>query len=126
MQLPLGLLNAAVGGPISIELKSQETLNGTLVACDNWMNLTLREVTHTSADGERFTALTEAYARGNNIKYLRMPDAVIDKVKEQQQREQAQRGGRGGAQRGDMGGRGDRGRGMGRGGRAGRGRGRGA
>lgn len=57
------------------------------------------------------------------IKYLRVPDEIIDLVKDQQAREQGggYRGGRGGA-RGDRGG-GDRGRG-GRGGR-GRGRGRG-
>ena len=56
------------------------------------------------------------------IKYLRVPDEVIEKVKDTQLKDQAQRGGRGGGQTG----RGDRGRGGGRGGRGGRGRGRGA
>jgi hypothetical protein len=60
------------------------------------------------------------------IKYLRVPDEIVDLVKEQQQSQQGSGyRGRGGAQRGDHGGRGgDRGRG-GRGGR-GRGRGRGS
>lgn len=61
---------------------------------------------------------------GTQIKYLRVPDEIIDVVKEQQQRDQSSgyRGGRGG-QKGDYGGRGgDRGRG-GRGGGRGRGRG---
>ncbi|KAK8206977.1 U6 snRNA-associated Sm-like protein [Phyllosticta capitalensis] len=125
--LPLGLLNAAQGHPMLVELKNGETLNGHLINCDNWMNLTLKEVVQTSPDGERFWRLPEVYIRGNNIKYLRVPDEIIDVVKEQQQRDQANRGGRGGPhQRGDHGGRGDRGRGMGRGGRGGRGRGRGA
>lgn len=31
-----------------VELKSGETLNGHLVNCDTWMNLTLREVIQTS------------------------------------------------------------------------------
>ncbi|KAF2136096.1 uncharacterized protein K452DRAFT_280479 [Aplosporella prunicola CBS 121167] len=124
-KLPLGLLNAAQGHPMLVELKNGETLNGHLVNCDNWMNLTLKEVVQTSPEGDRFWRLPEVYIRGNNIKYLRVPDEIIDLVKDQQQRDQASRGGRGGGQRGDHGGRGDRGRGMGRGGRGGRGRGRG-
>jgi small nuclear ribonucleoprotein (snRNP)-like protein len=31
-----------------VELKNGETLNGHLVLCDTWMNLTLREVVQTS------------------------------------------------------------------------------
>lgn len=47
-QLPLGLLNAAQGHPMLVELKNGETLNGHLVTCDTWMNLTLKEVVQTS------------------------------------------------------------------------------
>ncbi|KAH7384772.1 RNA processing protein [Cadophora gregata] len=122
--LPLGLLTAAQGHPMLVELKNGETLNGHLVTCDTWMNLTLKEVVQTSPDGDKFFRLPEVYVKGNNIKYLRVPDEIIDVVKEQQQRDQGggYRGGRGG-QRGDYGGRGgDRGRG-GRGGGRGRGRG---
>ncbi|KAK0270028.1 hypothetical protein LTR91_008573 [Friedmanniomyces endolithicus] len=111
-----------------VELKNGETLNGHLVNCDIYMNLTLKEVVQTSPDGDKFFRLPECYVRGNNIKYLRVPDEIVDLVKDQQQSQQSQRGGRGGSQhRGDHGGgrgdRGDRG-GRGRGG-AGRGRGRG-
>ncbi|KAH8838904.1 hypothetical protein MCOR27_010788 [Pyricularia oryzae] len=132
--LPLGLLNAAQGHAMMVELKNGETLNGHLVQCDTWMNLTLREVVQTSPDGDKFMRLPEIYVKGNNIKYLRVPDEVIDQVKEQQQQHQQQhqqhgqqggfRGGRGGGSRGDHRGGGDRGRG-GRGRGAGRGRGRG-
>ncbi|KZF24294.1 Sm-like ribonucleo protein [Xylona heveae TC161] len=123
--LPLGLLTAAQGHPMLVELKNGETLNGHLVNCDTWMNLTLKEVVQTSPEGDKFFRLPEAYVRGNNIKYLRIPDEILDVVKEQQA-QQASRGGRGGGQqRGDHAGRGDRGRGRG-GSRGGRGRGRGA
>ncbi|KAK3698944.1 RNA processing protein [Vermiconidia calcicola] len=109
-----------------VELKNGETLNGHLVNCDTYMNLTLKEVVQTSPDGDKFFRLPECYVRGNNIKYLRVPDEIVDLVKDQQQAQQAQRGGRGGMQqRGDHSGRGDRGRGGGRGGPRGRGRGRG-
>ncbi|KAK4065784.1 uncharacterized protein Triagg1_8553 [Trichoderma aggressivum f. europaeum] len=153
--LPLGLLNAAQGHPMLVELKNGETLNGHLVMCDTWMNLTLKEVVQTSPEGDKFMRLPEVYVKGNNvrfssppsthhrvprdhqltlsgahqIKYLRVPDEIIDQVTEQQKGQQGGfRGGRGGHQsRGDHGGRGggDRGRGGRGGGRGGRGRGRG-
>ncbi|CAO1600316.1 RNA processing protein [Xanthoria calcicola] len=118
--LPLGLLNAAQGHPMLVELKNGETLNGHLVNCDTWMNLTLKEVVQTNPEGTAFFRLPEVYVRGNNIKYLRVPDEIIDLVKEQQQNQPASRGRGGTVQRGG----GDRGRGGARGG-GGRGRGRG-
>ncbi|KAK3946590.1 hypothetical protein QBC32DRAFT_140348 [Pseudoneurospora amorphoporcata] len=129
--LPLGILTAAQGHPMLVELKNGETLNGHLIQCDTWMNLTLREVVQTSPEGDKFVRLPEVYVKGNNIKYLRVPDDVIDIAREQQHNSHGgHRGGRGGGQnRGDYGGRGGRG---GRGGgdkggqRGGRGRGRGA
>lgn len=33
-------------------------------------------------DGDRFWRMPEAYIRGNTIKYLRVPDEVLDKAKE--------------------------------------------
>ncbi|KAF2279194.1 Sm-like ribonucleoprotein [Westerdykella ornata] len=118
--LPLSLLTAATGHPMLVELKSGETLNGHLVSCDTWMNLTLKEVIQTSPSGDKFWRLPEIYVRGSTIKYLRVPDEIVEVVKEQQAREQASRGGRGGIahrgdHRGDRGGRGGRGRGRGRG-----------
>jgi len=106
-----------------VELKNGETYNGHLVACDNWMNINLREVICTSRDGDRFWRMPECYIRGSTIKYLRIPDEVIDLVKEDaQQRSKSQgraRGGRGGGSRG--GGRGGGARGGGRGGKSNRG-----
>ncbi|KAE9985073.1 hypothetical protein EG328_004338 [Venturia inaequalis] len=64
--LPLGLLNAAVGHPMLVELKDGDTLNGHLSSCDTWMNLVLKEVVQTSAEGDKFHRLPEAYVRGNN------------------------------------------------------------
>lgn len=66
-QLPLGLLNAAQGHPMLVELKNGETLNGHLVNCDTWMNLTLKEVVQTSPEGDKFFRLPEVYVRGNNV-----------------------------------------------------------
>lgn len=125
-----------------VELKNGETLNGHLINCDNWMNLTLKEVVQTNPEGDRFFRLPEVYVRGNNvrsswlkeygtsrmlilfffflqIKYLRVPEEILEIIKEQQQ-QQAQNRARNAQQRLDAR---DRGRNQ-RGARAGRGRGR--
>ncbi|KAL2820335.1 hypothetical protein BJX63DRAFT_380505 [Aspergillus granulosus] len=68
--LPLGLLTAAQGHPMLVELKNGETLNGHLANCDNWMNLILKEVVQTSPEGDRFFRLPEVYIRGNNVRGL--------------------------------------------------------
>nr|CDI55311.1 related to U6 snRNA-associated Sm-like protein LSm4 [Melanopsichium pennsylvanicum 4] len=95
--LPLSLLNAAQNKPMLVELKNGSTFNGHLVACDNFMNLTLREVYETSASGEQFWKQKECYIRGSTIKYCRVADSVIDQVKEQEEvaRKQRQQGGGG-------------------------------
>jgi len=133
--LPLSLLRTAQNHPMLVELKNGETYNGHLVSCDNWMNINLREVICTSRDGDKFWRMPECYIRGSTIKYLRIPDEVIDMVKEEVMQKSRGRGdmkggrggpgqrGRGGA-RGAFGGRGGRqgplGRGGGLGGGAGR------
>ncbi|XP_027056808.1 probable U6 snRNA-associated Sm-like protein LSm4 [Pocillopora verrucosa] len=133
MVLPLSLLRTAQNHPMLVELKNGETYNGHLVSCDNWMNINLREVICTSRDGDRFWKIPECYVRGSNIKYLRIPDEVIDMVKDEMVKQGKSRGtgrpGRGG--RGGGGGRGGhREGGSGGGGRGGsfggRGGGRGA
>jgi len=82
VQLPLSLLQTAVGHPLLVELKNGETYNGHLVSCDGWMNINLRDVICPSRDGERFWRIPQCYVRGNSIKYLCIPDEVIDMVQE--------------------------------------------
>ncbi|KAF5354927.1 hypothetical protein D9756_005669 [Leucocoprinus leucothites] len=130
IMLPLSLLNAAQNKPMLVELKNGETFNGHLVNCDNFMNITLREVYQTNSEGDRFWKLKECYIRGSTIKYLRVPDTLLDQVKEEQNRAREANRARGGHPGSNRGGRGAPtrgGRGGGRGGpiRGGRGRGRG-
>lgn len=89
--LPLTLLRTAQNHPMLVELKNGETYNGHLVSCDNWMNINLREVICTSRDGDRFWRMPEVYIRGVNIKYLRIPDEVIEMVHEEEIKHQRQR-----------------------------------
>lgn len=83
--LPLSLLKAAVDHPMLIELKNGDTYNGRLVSCNVYMNICLKDVICTSKEGDRFWKLPECYIRGNCIKYLRIPDEIIDTVAEEEQ-----------------------------------------
>jgi len=119
--LPLSLLRTAVNHPMLVELKNGETYNGHLVNCDNWMNINLREVICTSRDGDHFWKMPECYIRGSTIKYLRIPDEVIDMVKEESQKGRGRGGGGGrGRGKGAFGGK-SRGGGRGQGKKPGRG-----
>lgn len=62
-------------------------------------------------DGDRFWKMPECYIRGSIIKYLRIPDDVIDKVKEDMQLAKS----RNRSQSNDAGGRGGFNRNKGRG-----------
>merc|ERR1719401_1196334 len=83
MVLPMALLRSAQNQPMMVELKNGETYSGVLASCDGFMNLHMRDIVCTSRDGERFWKIPECYVRGNSIKYLRLPDEVIDMVKEE-------------------------------------------
>lgn len=65
-----------------VELKNSETFNGHLVACDNYMNITMRDVYETSANGEKFWKMPEVYIKGSTIKYCRVAHELIDTVRE--------------------------------------------
>ncbi|WWC68450.1 uncharacterized protein I206_102378 [Kwoniella pini CBS 10737] len=122
--LPLSLLNAAQGKPMLVELKNGVTFNGHLVECDNFMNVTLREVYQTSADGERFWKMKEMFIKGNIIKYFRIADSILDTAMEEQDKQRAanrQRGGNRGGRGNQSNNRGGRGGQPGRGGPPGRG-----
>jgi U6 snRNA-associated Sm-like protein LSm4 len=83
-----------------VELKNGETFNGHLVACDNFMNILMKEVFQTSPvssyvkktlseriwrfisqTGDQFWKLDECYIRGNTIKYIRIADGIIDTLR---------------------------------------------
>mmetsp|Transcript_6225 Transcript_6225/g.9831 ORF Transcript_6225/g.9831 Transcript_6225/m.9831 type:complete len:159 (+) Transcript_6225:324-800(+) len=122
--LPLSLLRAAENEQILVEVKNGDTYTGTLVNCDNFMNINMKDITLTSADAESFWKINECYVRGSTIKYLRVDTKVLDSVDEieQQNRKKTSYGYRGRGGRGRGRGDGDsRGRGRGGRGRGGRG-----
>lgn len=57
-------------------------------------------------DGDKFWKMPECYIRGSTIKYLRIPDEIIDMVKEETLKSRMDgrgRGGRGGGRGGARG-----------------------
>lgn len=55
-----------------VELKNGETYNGHMIACDNFMNITLRDVILTAPDGDKFYQMKEVYLKGNVVSALRL------------------------------------------------------
>lgn len=53
------------------------------------MNVNLTEVIRTSSDGKQFWKVEEMYVRGNTIKYVRIPDSVLDVAEEEKQAREA-------------------------------------
>lgn len=53
--------------PQLVELKNGETYNGHMIACDNFMNVTLRDVILTAPEGDKFHQMKEVYLKGNVV-----------------------------------------------------------
>lgn len=74
--LPLQVLRqSGVSTQMMVDTKNGESYDGTLQACDYFMNLKLQDViiTQTAADGEiKFSKCKEVFIRGNNIKYIQI------------------------------------------------------
>lgn len=62
-----------------VELKNGETFNGHMVACDNFMNITIKDVYQTSADGVKFWKMAEAYVRGNNVRVAFVSSPLVSR-----------------------------------------------
>ncbi|CCH62698.1 hypothetical protein TBLA_0I00350 [Henningerozyma blattae CBS 6284] len=87
--LPLYLLTNVKGQKMTIELKNGEVVEGELTNVDNWMNLTLTNVSqHNGSDfisGPQVEVVKskEIYLRGTYIKYISLQKDIIDQVKTQ-------------------------------------------
>lgn len=53
------------------------------------MNVSMKQVVRTSRDGDEFWNMPEVYVRGNTIKYVRIPDTVLDSLAEEKQAREA-------------------------------------
>jgi U6 snRNA-associated Sm-like protein LSm4 len=53
-----------------VDCKNGDSYDGTLVACDTFMNVRLSDVVITSAEKQTFTKCGEVFIRGNNIRAI--------------------------------------------------------
>lgn len=103
------MLTSIKNQEILVELKNGETVYGKLTNCDSWMNLTLTDVIYNYNNGDKYSKMAEIYVRGNHIKFLRLPELVMDQAKEQnmlnmeQRNRNQKRRGQGGFQRKNFG-----------------------
>lgn len=74
--LPLTLLNAAQGLPVTVECKSGRTYAGELQACDLFMNVLLKNAT----EAGQTKTFDEIYLRGYAIKFVKIPDHLLDDI----------------------------------------------
>ena len=61
-----------------VDCKNGDSFDGTLLACDTFMNMRLKNVTITSADG-KFAKCEEVFVRGNNIRAIQFQQEVLEK-----------------------------------------------
>ena len=100
------LLKAIEGKRTQVELRNENVIVGTIVVCDGYMNLTMRNVIFKPVKGKE-ARFTDFYVQGKQIRYVHIPDEVdIIKAMEylakgrNQYREMRGRGSRGGRNRG--------------------------
>ncbi|CCW70573.1 unnamed protein product [Phytomonas sp. Hart1] len=77
VSLPIEVLHNCRGKPVSIELFTGETFNGTVMRTDRTMNVVLKQCIRTSANGDAFWRSRECLVRGASIRNIRMDDSVL-------------------------------------------------
>lgn len=65
MVLPLNVLEKALNKPVSLLLKDNRVLKGTLVGYDDYMNMVLEDTEETMGDNVR--RIGTVILRGNNV-----------------------------------------------------------
>jgi len=84
MVLPVGVLRAAVTGPVLVELKNGDSYSGTLAAVDNLMNVRLEPAIFTSKGEHKFERLKGCMIRGQFVKFIRFPEDILEVISQQE------------------------------------------
>lgn len=74
---PIDILRNCRGKPVSIELTTGETVNGTVMRTDRAMNIVVKQCIRTGADGETFWKSRECLVRGASVRNVRMDETVL-------------------------------------------------
>jgi len=73
--VPVKLLREAESHVVTVELKNGDVYRGTLEETEDTMNCLLRGVVHTARDGH-VTKLESVYLRGNQIRFIVLPELL--------------------------------------------------
>ena len=69
------LLRGCQGFSTMVELRNENTVFGTLLNCDGFMNLTMSNVVYKKINGES-EEFSELHILGKNIRYVHIPDEL--------------------------------------------------
>lgn len=75
---PVTLIRISKRRLISIETKTNDTYMGTLIICDLYMNIRLRDVAFISSDGTKNLFFKECLIRGGLVKKIKLTDNLLD------------------------------------------------
>ena len=75
--VPVMLLHEGEGLTVMVETKLGETYRGVLFEAEDNMNMFMKAVTYTDADG-KVSKLEQVYLRGNQISLVTFPDILTE------------------------------------------------
>lgn len=78
---PTQLLSSSKGKLINIQLKSGDTINGTLLNIDAFLNVKIKDAVYSNKAKSTLKTLPEIYIRGNNICSFKLENDLIEQVK---------------------------------------------
>lgn len=78
---PTQLLSNSKGKIINVQLKSGDTINGTLINIDIFLNVKIKDAVYSNKSKNTLKTLPEIYIRGNNICSFKLENNLIEQVK---------------------------------------------
>ena len=61
-----------------VDTKNGESYDGTLLGCDNYMNISLKDVIRTTTTGQ-FAKFDKVFIRGNHVKSIQLSEEILEK-----------------------------------------------
>lgn len=72
------LMKTAENHYMMVELKNGQSVNGTLVEVDRFMNLSLQDAIVTSKDGDSFYRVPHIFIKGAALKHMQLVEGLLE------------------------------------------------
>ena len=72
------LMKTAENHYMMVELKNGQSVNGTLVEVDRFMNLSLQDAIVTSKDGDCFYRVPHIFIKGAALKHMQLVEGLLE------------------------------------------------